>query len=114
MRKLFILALISLFVLSACGKKADDAANDAKPEAAAEAKADEAKADEADPLAGMDKKKYDETVKDMTQDERNAFELKVLKHADPKVRRLPMVNKTYIPTMVMCQIIHLLPMGLIL
>ena len=43
MKKLFILALISLFVLSACGKKADDAANDAKPEAAAEAKADEAK-----------------------------------------------------------------------
>ena len=44
MKKLFILALISLFVLSACGKKADDAASDAKPEAAADAKADDSKA----------------------------------------------------------------------
>ncbi|MBQ9817335.1 MAG: hypothetical protein IJM59_07725 [Proteobacteria bacterium] len=106
MKKLFLLALISLFVLGACGKKAEEpAANDAKPEAAAdakagdaageEAKADDAKADEADPFAGMDKKKYDEAVKGMTNEERNAFELKALKHSDPQIRRLPMVNMTY-------------------
>lgn len=95
MKKLFILALISLFVLSACGKKADDAASDAKPEAAADAKADDSKAADADPFVGMDKKKFDEAVKEMTQDERNAFELKALKHADPQVRRLPMIGMTY-------------------
>ncbi len=96
MKKLLFLALISLFVLAACGKKADDAAKtDAKAEAAADAKADDAKADDADPFAGMDKKKYDEAVKNMKNDERNAFEVKALKHADPKVRKLPMTNMTY-------------------
>ena len=101
MKKLLFLALISLFVIAACGKKAEDpAANDAKAEAAADAKADEAKADdakadEADPFAGMDKKKYDEAVKDMTKEERNAFELKALKHADPQVRKLPMTGMTF-------------------
>lgn len=95
MKKLFILALISTFVFSACGKKSDEAANDAKPEAAAEAKADDAKANDADPFTDMDKKKYDEAVKAMTQEERNAFELKALKHTDPKVRVLPMISMTF-------------------
>ncbi|MBO4349995.1 MAG: HEAT repeat domain-containing protein, partial [Proteobacteria bacterium] len=109
MKKLFLFALISTFVFSACGKKAEEpAANDAKAEAAAgeeakadeakaeDAKADEAKADEnADPFAGMDKKKYDDTVKKMTNDERIAFETKALKHADPNIRKLPMMGMTY-------------------
>ena len=47
MKKLFLLALISLFVLGACGKKADDTApkDDAKADTAADAKADDAKAE---------------------------------------------------------------------
>ncbi len=101
MKKLLFLALISLFVIAACGKKAEDpAANDAKAEAAADAKADDAKADDAkaddaDPFAGMDKKKYDEAVNNMTNEERNAFEVKALKHADPNVRKLPMTGMTF-------------------
>ena len=107
MKKLFLLALISLFVLGACGKKAEDPKpEEAKAEAAAgeEAKADgaageEAKADakdeNADPFAGMDKKKYDDAVKEMTNDERIAFETKALKHADPNIRKLPMMGMTY-------------------
>jgi len=98
MKKLFFLAIISLFVFGACDKK-DEATNDAKPEAAAgdeAAKADEAKADEnKDPFEGMDKKKFDAAVNEMTNDERNAFELKALKHSDPKVRILPMIQMTY-------------------
>ena len=44
MKKLFLLALISLFVLGACGKKADDTAknDDTKADAAADVKADAA------------------------------------------------------------------------
>ena len=46
MKKLFVLALASLFTLSACGKKADEPKPDeAKPEAAAEAKAEAPKMD---------------------------------------------------------------------
>jgi hypothetical protein len=100
MKKLYVFALISMFVLGACGKKAEDetAANDAKPEAAADANAADAKAADAkaeDSLDGLDKAKFDEMVKEMTQDERNEFEIKVLQHKDPKVRIIPMKNMTY-------------------
>ena len=104
MKKLFLFALISLFVLGACDKKAEEpAANDAKTEAAADAKADDAKADakaeakndNADPFVGMDKKKYDEAVNNMTNEERDAFQVKALKHADPNVRKLPMTGMTF-------------------
>ena len=103
MKKLFFFAVISMFVLSACGKKAEEpAAGDAKPEAAAaadakagDAKAGDAKADDADPFVGMDKKKYDEAIKNMTKEESEAFELKALKHSDPKVRALPMTGMTF-------------------
>jgi hypothetical protein len=99
MKKLLVFALVSLLSLSACGKKAEDtAANDAKAEAA-DVKADgakaEAKADENDPLVGLDKAGWDKMVKDMTSEERNALEIKALKHSDPKVRILPLTNMTY-------------------
>jgi len=91
MKKLFIFALASLLTLSACGKKADEnKADEAKAEVAADAKADEK-----DPLVGLDKKGWDEMVGKMKSTERKQLEAKALKHADPNVRKLPLINYTH-------------------